>query len=440
MSETRELPGARTAGAAAPARERERAPEAIRIDDLAAPRLTRAQKALLESARGAPASTSVEQVLSAARDATGLSDFGADDFRERLALWLRCIEEDTPLTALGRANLFGDCVRLAANRLRVEDLLRRHPEILQIPLERPIIIAGLPRSGTTHLVNLISADSRLRSLPLWESMEPVPASSDVVPPGQEDPRRARTRQFWGAFEEALPYMRAMHEMAPDHTHEEIELQQIDFSSYNLEWLCRPPRWRDYYLSHDQTPHYLYGRKVLQVLTWLRGPRRWVLKSPQHMEQLIPLRRAFPDATLVITHRDPIAVIQSAVTMLAYGDRIRRDPVDPPATAAYWIDRIERLLRACVRDREHWGTERSLDVLFHQYMADEDGTLRAIYALAGLPLTDAARRELSAYLASNPRGKHGRVVYDLAGDFGVDVGELRRRFEFYYQRFPVIREE
>jgi hypothetical protein len=413
--------------------------ESIRIDDLYEPRLTPMQRAAIASAANAPRRLSLEQVLEAARQATGLSDFGADDFRERLAIWLQSVEEDEGLGALGRATLHGDFVRFATNRLRVEDLVKRHPEILEIPLERPIIIAGLPRSGTTHLVNLISADSRLRRLPLWESMEPVPGAADVVPPGQEDPRRRRTREFWGQFEALLPYMLAMHEMAPDHTHEEIELQQIDFSSYNLEWMCRPYRWRDYYYAHDQTPHYLYGRKVLQVLTWIRGPRRWVLKSPQHMEQLVPLRNAFPDATLVITHRDPLAVIQSAITMLAYGDRIRRDPVDPRGTADYWIARIEHLLRACVRDRATWDADNSLDVLFHEYMADEDGTLRAIYRLAGLPWTAQAQRELEQYLAGNPRGKHGRVVYDLAGDFGVDVAALRRRFQFYYERFAVEQE-
>jgi hypothetical protein len=279
----------------------------------------------------------------------------------------------------------------------------------------------------------------LRHLPLWESMEPVPSPRDAAPKGQEDPRRRRTREYWGQFEQLLPHMLAMHEMAPDHTHEEIELQQIDFSSYNLEWLCRPFRWRDWYYGHDQTPHYLYGRKVLQVLTWLRGPNRWVLKSPQHMEQLVPLLRAFPDATLVIPHRDPLAVIQSAVTMIAYGDRIRRDPVDPRGTADYWIPRIEHLLRACVRDRDAWPAAQSLDVLFHEYMADEDGTLEAIYRKADLPLTPQARSEISAYLAANPRGKHGRVVYDLAGDFGVDLAALRERFRFYYERFPVQQE-
>lgn len=410
----------------------------IRIDDLARPRLSPLLEGMIASA-APPERLTAQAVLDAASAATGLTDFGDREFVARLDLWCASVDADTGLNQWGRASLFNDFIRLAINRLKVEDMIRRHPEILDIEIERPIIIAGLPRSGTTHLVNILSADPRLNSMPLWESMQPVP---EGTPPADrsQDPRFLQTRQFWGAFEEALPHMRAMHEMAPDHTHEEIELQKIDFASYELEWLSRPHAWREYYLTHDQTPHYAYGKKVLQLLTWLRGPRRWVLKSPQHMEQLGPLKAVFPDATLVITHRDPLAVIQSAVTMIAYGDRLRRRDTDPPATARYWIDRIETLLRRCVRDRALWPADRSLDVYFDRYMADQDATLDRIAALAGLERTPEARAAIDAYVASHPRAMHGKVVYDLAGDFDVDIAALRERFAFYFDAFPVAEEK
>lgn len=413
----------------------------VHIDDLAAPRLTPMQAGALAHGEAAPATMTVDQVLDAARAATGLSDFGPPDFKARLGLWLTSIAEDKGLIGLGRGGLFNDCIRLASNRLKVEDLLKRHPEILEIKIDRPIIIAGLPRSGTTHLVNIISADSRLRHMPLWESQEPVPSDADLaaVKRGETDPRFVRAREGWGQFEAILPHMPAMHEMAPDHTHEEIELQQIDFGSYVLEWLSHPHRWREHYYATDQTPQYAYAKKVLQILTWYKGPNRWILKSPQHMEQLSALKSVFPDATLVITHRDPLAVIQSAVTMISYGDRIRRNPTDPAGTAKYWIDRIEHLLRACVRDRAFWGRHQSMDVLFHDYMNDEDAVLRQVYELADFPMTEKAEAELKAYLAANPRGKHGRVKYDLAGDFGVDIAALRKRFQFYFDKFPVEHE-
>lgn len=406
----------------------------IRIDDLGAPRLTEAQRAAI--AAPPPVAMDVEAVLAAARARTGLADFGAPDFRERLAVWLESFDEDAGLGPLGRATMFGECVRYAATRLRLEDLWRRHPEIATVEIDRPIMVAGLPRSGTTHLVNLLAADPRLRSTPLWETMEPVPGPDDI---GDPDPRYVRTAQMWGGFETLLPLMPAMHEMAPEHVHEDIELQGPDFSSYLPEWQSRPARWRDYYYAHDQTPHYAYARRVMQALTWLRGPSRWVVKSPPHMENLGALIAVHPTAIVPVTHRDPVAVIQSAITMIAYGDRIRRTHVDLRQLADYWIERIERLLMACVHDRARVPASQSLDILFHEYMADQKGTVARVYALADLEMTPEAEARINAFLASNPRGKHGQVDYDLAGDFGIDIGALRERFAFYYDRFPVRQE-
>jgi hypothetical protein len=225
-------------------------------------------------------------------------------------------------------------------------------------------------------------------------------------------------------------------MEPEHVHEDIELQAIDFSTYLIEWRARVPRWTEYYYRHDQRPHYAYGKKALQALTWLRGPDRWVMKSPPHMENLAALAATYPDATIVITHRDPIAVIQSAVTLLAYWDRIRRVELDLPGLAELWISRIEHMLRACVRDRDALPADRAVDVIFHEYMADQRSVIDRIYRTAGLEMTAEADDRISTYLAHNPRGKHGQVAYDLIGDFGVDIRALRERFQFYYDRFPV----
>ena len=415
------------------------AQEDIHIADLNDPVLTPIQQAARDGAEQFPVDLSEEGVLGEAVERTGLSDFGADDFRERLAVQLESVNEDEGLGAVGRISVYRDLVRYAANRLRFEDLLKRHPEILDVEIHAPIVIGGLPRSGTTHLLNLIAADSRLRSLPYWESLEPVPDPEEEPGEGGVDPRLARCQEGYAQQLAMMPLLKNMHDMAPDHVHEEIELQGLDFSSYLLEWIATVPRWRDYYLAQDQTPHYAYMKRVLQALQWMRGPSRWVLKSPQHLEQLGPLRAVFPDATVVLTHRDPISVVASAATMLAYGDRVRRKRANPPAVAAYWADRVETLLRACVRDRDQVPADESVDVLFHEFMGDDVGTVEGIYAAAGLAMTDSARTELDAFMAANPRGKHGRIVYDLKGDLGFDPAALRERFAFYFDRFP-IREE
>ena len=204
----------------------------------------------------------------------------------------------------------------------------------------------------------------------------------------------------------------------------------------IEWVTNVPRWRDYYFAHDQRPHYAYMKRALAVLQYQRGPDRWILKSPQHLEQLGPLIETFPDATIAFTHRDPVSVVVSTITMLAYGERLRSKKPDPQRLSDYWIDRIEHLLRRCVEDRELIPEAQSIDVLFHEFMQDDMATVERIYDLADLPMTSASRIQLDRYLKDNPRGKHGRLVYDLKGDFGIDPEALQERFSFYYDRFAV----
>jgi hypothetical protein len=414
-------------------------PGQIRIDDLAQPRLTPAQKAAVSYGETQKVELTVDAVLAEAAARSGLDDFGPDDFTERLSLWLAEMDADEQRTGLGRLMMFGDCARYAGNRLRVLDLLARRPEILEVEIRRPIIVVGLPRSGTTHLVNLIAADQRLRSLPLWESYEPVPDGREAPGPAGVDPRWHRCQQSWDAMKTTLPHMVSMHPMAPDHIHEELELQNSDFSNYQLEWVARCPKWRDYYLAHDQTPHYQWLLSNLKILQWLRPRERWVLKSPQHLEQLGPLLATFPDATIVMTHRDPVSVVQSAATMMTYAARLSYRTPRPDFYVDYWRQRIRRLLEASVRDRALLPVDRTCDVMFHELAADDLANVERIYEVAGLPMTAAARSQISSYVSSHERGHDGQVVYDLQQDFGVSPDDVRADFGFYFDRFPVRQE-
>jgi hypothetical protein len=252
-----------------------------------------------------------------------------------------------------------------------------------------------------------------------------------------DPRYARCAQAWAGLQHVTPLLAAMHPMHPDHIHEELELMGPDFASYNFEWLSHSPRWRDHYCATDQTPHYRYMKDVLRLLQWRRGgSKRWVLKCPQHLEQLRVLCDVFPDATVVFTHRDPVAVVQSTVTMLAYTQRMSRREVAMDALADYWPARIERLLGACVRDRDLYADDRSHDSLFHVFTQDPMTTTQRVFEAAGLELTPVARAHLERYAAEHPRGKDGQIVYRLERDFGIDPATLRRRFGFYFDRFAV----
>jgi hypothetical protein len=181
--------------------------------------------------------------------------------------------------------------------------------------------------------------------------------------------------------------------------------------------------------------YAYLKKVLQVLTWLRGGERWVLKSPQHLEQFPALAATFPDATFVVTHRDPVAVTVSTATMISYSARMNQARPDPFAIGQYWAARIEDKLGACVRDREALPVDQSIDVRFHEFMADDVAMVERIYDLAGQPMTSEVRTAMDAFMAEHPRGRHGGVIYDLA-DFGLDADERYKALQFYIDRFDV----
>ncbi|MEZ5743209.1 MAG: sulfotransferase [Sphingomonadaceae bacterium] len=414
----------------------------IDIDDLTAPRLTEAQKQAIAASEASPFFLDENAVLDAARAATGLSDFGPEDFLDRMR---RLIEEwnaDTRAYSLKRHFLMRYLVRYASNRLLIQETLKKHPEIHDEQIDRPIIVVGMPRSGTTHLLNLLGADTRLRSNPLWETYEPVRNPLEPDAPGGVDPRYARCAAAWEASQVANPLSAAMHPMEPDHFHEDIELMSADFASYNFEWIARSPKWHDFYLSTDQTPHYEYMKTCLKLLQWQdaqdgKPRKRWVTKCPQHLEQLPVLKSVFPDATVAITYRDPVEVIQSAITMIAYGERNFYPDIDTQGLLEYWTDRVEKLLRACVRDRHVWPEEQSVDVPFPEFMADDMAVVRKVRAKAGLPETEQANREVAEFIAGHPRGKHGQIVYNLERDFGVSPDDLRKRFDFYFEAFPFL---
>src|ERR1700677_2328972 len=193
----------------------------IDIDDLAAPRRDEAQQAALAWGESVPVDFSEQAMLEAARARAGLRDFGAEDFRERLKILCEEWGGTVELTALHRLVLHGYLVRYASNRLLIHDLLSRHPEIRELEISRPVIVLGLPRSGTTHAVNLLASDCRFHSLPLWESYEPLPLPNEAPLPDGTDPRYQRCAEAWAGMQHTIPLIAAMHPMHPDHIHEEL---------------------------------------------------------------------------------------------------------------------------------------------------------------------------------------------------------------------------
>ena len=410
-------------------------PTLVYLDDLAEPRFSAEGGQLRDlMATMAPDCPLNADVLHArAVTETGLTDFGPDDYRERLDVYLAALNELDGLTAAGTVSFHGQILQLLKNRLLLNDLLARHPEIRDIDLLPPVVIAGLPRTGTTHLHNLLAAGPTFRTIPYWESVEPFPLPSEV---GMEpDPRKARMDVAVAFMNAVMPHFPLMHEMTTEHVHEEIQLLANDLSTMLFETLAHVPRWRDYYLGHDQTSSYEYLKVQLQALQFLRGGRRWLLKSPQHLEQLPVLDAVFPGVVVVCTHRDPVPVALSMLAMLTYTARMHRFPVPVREIAASWCDRLELMMDALVRDRDLLPPERSIDVRFDDFMTDELGTVEQIYELAGEPLTVPARTAAVDYLDRHRRGRLGTVVTS-PDMFGLDERDLPSRFTRYCERFSV----
>ncbi|MDE0581196.1 MAG: sulfotransferase [bacterium] len=411
-------------------------PAPIRIEDLVDPVLPPEIAEMMEQT--APLADQIElspeAVLGAATAQSGLSDFGSGEFREPLEVLCRAMDTEADFSPMGKLSQFSQLTAFAVNRLRIEQYIKDHPDALEVSVDRPIVIAGLPRTGTTHLHNLISADPALRSLPWWESLEPVPPAEEA---GTIEGRIQRAKDGLVIMNMAMPHYDRMHEMTWDHVHEEIHLLAIDFSTMLFDCSAVMPSWRSYYKEHDQTPHYQYLKRILKVLAHQRPPReRWILKSPQHLEQIGPLMNVFGDATVVFTHRDPVSITASFATMICYSARMSAThPVDVQSIGQWWAQLIQDMLQSCTDDRDLVPPEQSIDVLFHEFMADDVAMVERIYRLADQPFTAEIRGAMDNYMAEHPRGKHGRVIYNLA-DFGMTPEERRQALSFYTDRFAV----
>ena len=406
-------------------------PASIHLTDLSAPNYPPASQPMREGLAGYGATLDLtpEALLQSAIDRAGLDDWGDPAFRERLDVLCDSLTGQADLSDVGTAMAFEQLVGHLVNRLRLQALVTAHPEIEDVPIERPIVICGLPRTGTTHLHNLIAADPAIRYLAYWESLEPFPS------PDEEDPQPRRDRCAAGLdiVNTSMPEFKRMHEMTVDHAHEEIQLLANDISGMLFETQYYAPDYAAHYKSHDQTPSYGYLKRSLQAMQWLRGGTRWVLKTPQHLEQFPILLKTFPDATFVLTHRDPVDVVQSMTTMISYASRMACDRPDPVKISRYWLDRADDLLTGCLRDRDVLPAAQSIDVTFDDFMADETGTVAAIYALADQPYDERARAAMREFCTEHPRGRHGGVNY-APEDLGLDPDEVASRFRDYRDRF------
>jgi Sulfotransferase family len=411
----------------------------LRVEGMREDTRSDAEREALEAAELEPLDMTVDAVLDQARERTRLEDFGPMDFTVRLGLLLDEVGADDNVWRTAKATFVGQCVTAAANRLYLQHYWSQNPAALDAPIDRPINVIALPRSGSTHLENLVGADRRLRHLPVYLAAQPAPDPREQIGPDGIDPRWLRSNARWDMMSRNVIFA-AMHEHSPDHACGENELQIPDFASYQWEWLARVPAQRDRYLGEDQTPHYAYMRSALQAIAWqFPSENRWMLKSNQHSEQLGPLLATYPDVTVVMIHRDPVATLQSLLTMRGLAAKVSQKKFDVDAHVDYWVDRIERMLRRYLRDRDLVPSDQLVELKFADIVSDDVQAATQVIDRAGLPVTTESVSDVEHYIATHPRGKGGRVVYDLIGDFNLDADVLRKRFAFYTDAFDIAPE-
>jgi hypothetical protein len=376
----------------------------------------------------------VDELIDRAHERTGLDDFGDGAMWEGLDVLIASLNGEAELNDVGRQAFTDSIVDNLANRLRVTDWIARHPRLLQSPVERPVIIIGPMRTGTTLLSRLLHQDPGFRSLMKWEALDSVPPPKTAT--FLSDPRIARAERGQRILRALNPEIYAAHESRSDAPTECIEILTQDYKSFLWE-SARIPTYAAWLRDCDYTSAYVYHRRVLQLLQ-SHAPGRWSLKSPAHRLAIDVVADTYPDAIFIETHRDPVTVAASTCSLVWLTSRILTDADHRRYIAEHWIDVIEQMSERVNAFRDRHGDERFLDLHYAELLVDPIAAVRRVYDFIGRELTGDVEAAMRAYLAANPQGKHGKHVYVLE-DLYLDRDELESRFAAHAARYNIPRE-
>jgi hypothetical protein len=376
---------------------------------------------------------SVEALVEAARQRTGLSDFGPDTWQEGLGVLVKSLNEESALNPLGESVLGERIVHILAERLKFEQSWKDNPAIADEEIVRPVIGIGLGRSGSNALGFMMAQDPARRVLRAWEAHFPSP------PPEKEtedsDPRIELQVARHKAEREMFPESGDKVPTDPRGPTECVFLLSYDFRSQLFEAWGRNPSYSEWLFACDMEPAYRYHKRILQMLQWKCGPKDWFIRSPPHMHGVFALDRVYPDALYVQTHRNVDDMIPSEAALFSsLLTSLTTEPDEPyigQHLAAVRVICLERLM--AFRDA---NPDRFFDIGFYEMAADVMDRIRAFYAWLGEELSEVAEQRMRKWWSENSEGRHGQRSYDAAR-FGVDPAELRQRFAFYHDRFPEL---
>jgi hypothetical protein len=378
-------------------------------------------------------SLSEDSLIAAARRATGLHEFVDDSFRDPMRRMLRSLEAEADLHPLGRMALRESLVSALVNRLRLEDLTARNPEIAAMQVKAPVFVVGLQRTGTTMLHRLLTCEPRLRSMAAWEALNPAPFPGGTNRRGVDlRVRKAQTAE--AALRYLAPELFAIHPVEADAPEEDIHLLDITFMSPAIDAILRVPEYQAWFSEVDQLPAYRYMHRMIQLLLWQRSGR-WLGKTPHHLEHLDALLSVYPDAKIVLTHRDPARTVASFCSMMAHSRAMFSNNVNPDEIGQQFGAKAIRAIDRVMDVRSRKSPDSFLDVLYQDVVADPLKEVRRVYDFIGLDLTPESEAAMQRWRVENRQTKHGTHHYQLE-DFGLSRSGIDPNFEAYREKFGV----
>jgi len=375
-------------------------------------------------------------LMADAERATGLSNWGDEPFEDALQHLLDALRDEARLTEQGRQLYRLELTGYLMNRLRIREELHRHPEIVAEPIERPLFIVSLPRTGTTLLQRLLATDPANRSLLYWEAIAPAPAPRPET--RNTDPRIIQAQNAIAFVQGVAPELAKIHPMQADSADECIALLANTFTFPSFHLFAHLPGYASWLRQQDLHATYAYYRRELQMLQLHIKGKRWSLKSPLHLSAMQELLTTFPDACIVQIHRDPCKVIPSFCNLIANARGIHSTAVDKERLGREILDTIGGMLTRYMKVRESADAKQFFDLHYSDLVAAPEQAVRKLYEHFDFPFPDNFDA-MGAWLAANPKDKHGVHRYSLE-EFGLDRETVDRTFASYRERFAIRAEE
>lgn len=377
-----------------------------------------------------------QTLVAEARAVDGLTDLGDDSHVQPLEKLLFSLEHEAQLNQVGTTVLRQRVVDVLATRLRVVEWLKRYPQITEEVISEPLVIVGLPRTGTTMLHRTIAADHRMYA-PLWyETRFPCPAL-DWDPAG-EDQRIVDGKAEMRAMLDANPDLLSVHPMDAMGPDEDIMLLEQSFYSFNIQSFADLPTFDAWIEAQDHTVGYEYLKLLLQFLQWQKKQtgqqaQRWTIKAPHHLHYMDLVFKVFPDARVVQSHRDPLDTIPSLASMILEIWSIYSDVADPCEVGRQWARKFANGMNHTLEVRRSIGEERFLDLLFTDTVNNPLQEIHKVYDFIGMDFTEEARAEMLQWQDFNRRELRPSHDYSLA-QFGFTEAGLEQQFSRYRERF------